>query len=465
MDISFKAILCLLMLVFLILPSAADDIEDNIGGLQDPDPQIRGIAAEKLGSIGDPIAVDPLVRALKDDNSYVRIKAAWALGKIGDPRAVDPLIEALKDEVGNVQSSAATALGSIGDPKAIDPLTKILNDEGIKVLDDERMLTYGTSAAQALGEIVGKTGKWESFSPDPAAFAAQPGSVFPLRSNPIEAGSYLIMIGPSGVDGLDIPPKSWYTCTPTELKGGHKYKFSICSGTADYGLDFEEDKSDLISYSDPGPGLVSAYIGANPICKGREEWHAICLWKIKPGSSSSAATEQTPSVEQKPSSHTSDPEIVGDSDSVAKIKNALELLKTKAPEHYAIVANYIGKINVSDAGSGMHWWESPPRFQIGKASVDQYGPDSPQSPILLAGTILHDAVHSKLAHDYLSEHPGTSLDGVPKDITEGKKAESLCLAAQLDVLKKLGAVEENLEEIKNSAGSNYWEVPEDKRWW
>lgn len=172
--------------------------------------------------------------------------------------------------------------------------------------------------------------------------------------------------------------------------------------------------------------------------------------------------KQNPPVEQEPSSDSSGPEVVGDSDSVAKIKNALELLKTKAPEHYAIVAKYIGKINVSESGSGMYWWESPPRFQIGKVSVDQYGPESPVSPIMLAGTILHDAVHSKLAHDYLSDHPGAD---VPKDIYYGKNAEGLCLAAQYDVVKKLGGNELVLKDIKDAINSGYWEIDYAKRWW
>jgi HEAT repeat protein len=51
----------------------------------------RWKAAESLGRMEDPAAVDPLIDTLWDDDARVRLKAAWALGRIGDPRALQPL--------------------------------------------------------------------------------------------------------------------------------------------------------------------------------------------------------------------------------------------------------------------------------------------------------------------------------------------------------------------------------------
>jgi HEAT repeat protein len=51
----------------------------------------RWKAAEALGRIGDPRAVDELISTLWDDDARVRLKAAWALGRIGDQRAYAPL--------------------------------------------------------------------------------------------------------------------------------------------------------------------------------------------------------------------------------------------------------------------------------------------------------------------------------------------------------------------------------------
>ena len=80
---------------------------------QRKDPEVRKNAAEALGKIKDPRAVEPLITALKDEYSGVRWHAAWSLGEIQDPRAVEPLIEALKDEDSGVRLSAAWSLEKI----------------------------------------------------------------------------------------------------------------------------------------------------------------------------------------------------------------------------------------------------------------------------------------------------------------------------------------------------------------
>lgn len=63
-----------------------------------------------LASLGAP-AVEPLVDALQHDNPGVRIMAAEALGRIRDPRAVEPLIQILeREEDPLVQAAAVDAL-------------------------------------------------------------------------------------------------------------------------------------------------------------------------------------------------------------------------------------------------------------------------------------------------------------------------------------------------------------------
>jgi len=59
--------------------------------LSDDNEASRWKAAESLGRMGDPGAVEPLIDTLWDDDPRVRLKAAWALGQIGDPRAINPL--------------------------------------------------------------------------------------------------------------------------------------------------------------------------------------------------------------------------------------------------------------------------------------------------------------------------------------------------------------------------------------
>jgi hypothetical protein len=89
------------------------------------------MAADALGEIGDPSAVEPLIGALEDDfDSEVRESAADALGMIGAPRAVEPLIGVLEnDSDSDVRRLVADALGKIGDARAVGPLVTALEND------------------------------------------------------------------------------------------------------------------------------------------------------------------------------------------------------------------------------------------------------------------------------------------------------------------------------------------------
>jgi hypothetical protein len=81
--------------------------------LEDDNEGIRWTAAESLGRIEDPAAVDPLIDALWDDDARVRMKAAWALGQIGDPRALRPLQQLFRIENDNVKEIIEKAIGEL----------------------------------------------------------------------------------------------------------------------------------------------------------------------------------------------------------------------------------------------------------------------------------------------------------------------------------------------------------------
>lgn len=81
--------------------------------LSDEDEVNRWKAAETLGRLKDPIAVDPLIETLWDDDSRVRLKAAWALGRIGDRRATAPLRRLYRIENEWGQEIIAEALETI----------------------------------------------------------------------------------------------------------------------------------------------------------------------------------------------------------------------------------------------------------------------------------------------------------------------------------------------------------------
>lgn len=83
-----------------------------------------------LGACG-PAAVPKLILLLRHREPGVREGAAETLGKMGDPRAIEPLGEAVKDRVVDVRIKAVLALGCFKSPQYIKPLTKALEAEDV----------------------------------------------------------------------------------------------------------------------------------------------------------------------------------------------------------------------------------------------------------------------------------------------------------------------------------------------
>jgi HEAT repeat protein len=119
-----------------------------IMALEDPNRDVRCLAMETLGEIGDKRAVDSIIKMLKDVEVTIRFGAAHVLGGFGDKKAVNPLIEALKDKDKTVRFWAVNSLEQIADTRAIKPLVDALKDK-----DD---LVRG-AAAGALKEIGDET--------------------------------------------------------------------------------------------------------------------------------------------------------------------------------------------------------------------------------------------------------------------------------------------------------------------
>jgi hypothetical protein len=103
----------------------------------------------------------------------------------------------------------------------------------------------------------------------------------------------------------------------------------------------------------------------------------------------------------------------------------------------------------------MYAYENPPRYVVGDATRNA-------GTVWFAGTIAHDAGHSKLYHDYLTANPGQP---VPNDVWTGEKAEKTCLEAQQDALGKIGGTQAQLDYVSNIINSQYYNIPYDQRWW
>ena len=74
----------------------------------------RAKAADTLGRIKSPGAVEALSRALEDGDGSVRLRAARGLGLAGSDQAWDSLVSALADSDNRVREEAIQALATIG---------------------------------------------------------------------------------------------------------------------------------------------------------------------------------------------------------------------------------------------------------------------------------------------------------------------------------------------------------------
>ncbi|MBZ0317419.1 MAG: HEAT repeat domain-containing protein [Anaerolineae bacterium] len=130
-----------------VLGKIGGDTEALLAALEENDWTIKYAAAEALGNVRDPKAVQPLIGVLGERG--VGEVAAKALGKIGDARAVEPLIEITKDasKTSNVRAAAVEGLGGIGSAEAIIALKELASS------GDGLMKYEAATALKKLGQL------------------------------------------------------------------------------------------------------------------------------------------------------------------------------------------------------------------------------------------------------------------------------------------------------------------------
>lgn len=154
-------------------------------------------------------------------------------------------------------------------------------------------------------------------------------------------------------------------------------------------------------------------------------------------------------------------ELMGNARFILQVQSSLHLLMEKAPDEYAMVKKYIKIIKLGEK-SGMWAHVNPPIYVMSEKSA--YA-----SITWCASIIAHDSYHSKLYHEYESEHPGY----VPAEVWTGVEAERRCNEHQLKVLEKIGAPGSEIEYLKSLDGThfdvdkdgNYHQQDYDKRNW
>jgi len=146
---------------------------------------------------------------------------------------------------------------------------------------------------------------------------------------------------------------------------------------------------------------------------------------------------------------TSDPaiyggiKIKGSSEFIAQTRAALTLLEQKAPDAFQKSQTYVGIIEQGEH-SGMWAWEHPPRYEVGDAtaffSITWY-----------ASTIAHDATHSELYAQYQAAHAG---EFVPLEAYGGVEIERFCIGYQLDVSRRIGAPQSEIDYLTTLDGTH-----------
>src|SRR5690606_30198192 len=126
-------------------------LEKCLEALRSSDESIRAAAVSALLGMGKE-AVGYLIEALSDRHYGVRIAAAEALGEIGDPAAVEALVRTLGDAREDVRIAAVSALGRIGDRRAVKPLIRLFRGRyhGVRVAAADAVAEFGRDA---LGEL------------------------------------------------------------------------------------------------------------------------------------------------------------------------------------------------------------------------------------------------------------------------------------------------------------------------
>ncbi|MBF0410301.1 MAG: HEAT repeat domain-containing protein [Candidatus Riflebacteria bacterium] len=128
------------------------DSEEILPHLKDEYWPARAAAADALGALKNPVAVDELIIAIEDDDEDLALSAAKALGEIKDQKAVPALLSTLSRESWTLKFHIISILGKMKVRRAVPDLLKLI---------DEDTLDLKIPIIRAIGEI----GHPESFKP------------------------------------------------------------------------------------------------------------------------------------------------------------------------------------------------------------------------------------------------------------------------------------------------------------
>lgn len=152
-------------------------------------------------------------------------------------------------------------------------------------------------------------------------------------------------------------------------------------------------------------------------------------------------------------------EIIGDDHFVRLTTEALDLLKSKVPDVYALLRKHVGCI----VSSKPQRYSSRPfaaccltyLLACAPTTAVLMRPYGSELPIeTRAAFLAHEAYHAEL---YRVAQDGNPSRKPPRDAYSGERAETLCVAYECDVMRRLGVDEWDVQRFEQQLKTKWWE--------
>ena len=155
--------------------------------------------------------------------------------------------------------------------------------------------------------------------------------------------------------------------------------------------------------------------------------------------------------------------ILGDDAFVRATTAALELLKNRTPDVHALLQKHIGCVVTSKPTRvSSHVFAAcclTGLLAYAPTTVVLMRPYGSELPIeKRAGILAHETYHAEL---YRRAQNGNPHQAPPENAYSGERAETLCVAYQCDVLRRLGLDEWDIDRQVRKLKSKWWEAPGD----
>jgi HEAT repeat protein len=137
----------ILICSFVSLGYGAEKIELLLKELKNPDPNIRAEAALSIGLMKDRNAVDSLIKTLSEEKD-IRVEKALveALGSIGDVIAFDPLVKTYYsdgEKDWTLRATIINSLGKLNDKRVVPELINMSKRDSFNVVREKAIKKLG----------------------------------------------------------------------------------------------------------------------------------------------------------------------------------------------------------------------------------------------------------------------------------------------------------------------------------